>query len=220
MKYHLPTWPSWKNNRNGPPSANQAFQQLKTDTDMPSPPVPPFLLTQKIFPKDIEMTPWWKSQGWIRIYDPLSINHPFTANTEITLGGFKAQYGSYVIIDRLRYSRLQLHLNTACVLRALSRKQCSANTTLTQSACMASRLLRIQGHVISVSSTHRKFLASHGHAIHNVQMQQKLTVTALLTRVTTERVEIPVRYSRLLCAYLLPNVRWCSKPKSWNLCAL
>ena len=37
-----------------------------------------------------------------------------------------------------------------CVLRGLSRKLCSANMTLTQSVCMASKLMRIQGRAISV----------------------------------------------------------------------
>ena len=58
-----------------------------------------------------------------------------------------------------------------CVLCGLSRKLCSANMTLTQSVCMASRLLRIQGRAISVKLHPQKVLAAHGHAMCNVQTQ-------------------------------------------------
>ena len=63
-----------------------------------------------------------------------------------------------------------------CVLRGLSWKLCSANMTVTQSVCMASRLLRIQGRAISVKLHPQKVLAAHGHAMRNVQTQLQSTV--------------------------------------------
>ena len=63
-----------------------------------------------------------------------------------------------------------------CVLRGLSRKLCSASMTLTQSACMASRPLRIPGLVVSVKLHPQKVPAARGHAIRNVQTQRKSTV--------------------------------------------
>ena len=72
------------------------------------------------------------------------------------------------------YSRLQLRLNTAYCVDYHG--NCSANMTLTQSVCMATRLLRIQGRAISMKLHPQKVLAAHGHAMRNVQTQLQSTV--------------------------------------------
>ena len=75
--------------------------------------------------------------------------------------------------------------------------------TPTQSACMASRPLRIPGRVVSVKLHPQEVPAARGHAIRNVQTQRKSTVPDVLpiftwarrcmewleTRVTSEPVD-------------------------------
>jgi len=66
-----------KKDRNGPPSANQVTLKTSPDAAMlfapfrcthPPPPVPPFLLTQNLSPKDIAGSNIMKLKVWWQIY--------------------------------------------------------------------------------------------------------------------------------------------------------
>ena len=76
-----------------------------------------------------------------------------------------------------------------CVLRGLSRKLCSASMTLTQSACMASRPLRIPGRVVSVKLHPQEVPAARGHAY----AMFKRNGNRLYLQVFTRRLQLPTQ---------------------------
>ena len=98
-----------------------------------------------------------------------------------------------------------------CVLLGLSRKLCSASMTLTQSACMASRPLRIPGHVVSVKLHPQKVPAARGHAIRHVQTQWKSTVAARLDTFVSVYISRHCIHTFLCtCVYNVYNMYHCN----------